>query len=60
MLPHYFPPFSGHEKGAQLFCRALWTIKINFPLKKFGATELNYIYMFQEINPSGWQTALAP
>jgi hypothetical protein len=43
MLPNYFPPFSGHEKGAQLFCRALWTVKVNFLVKKFGAMELNYI-----------------
>jgi hypothetical protein len=49
MSPSYFPPFSGHEKGAQLFCIAQWTVEVNFPVAKFGAIELVYIYV-QEIN----------
>jgi hypothetical protein len=50
MLPNYFPPFLGHKKGAQIFCRALWIAKVNFPVKKFGAMELNYIYV-QDVDP---------
>jgi hypothetical protein len=50
MSPNYLPPFSGHEKGGQLFCRALWTVKVNFLVKTFGAMELSYIYA-QEIDP---------
>jgi hypothetical protein len=45
MLPNYFPPFSGLEKEAQLFCRALLTVKVNFLVKNFGPMELNYIYV---------------
>jgi hypothetical protein len=44
-VANYFPPFSGHEKGAQLFCRALCTVKVNFLVKQFGAMELNYIHV---------------
>jgi hypothetical protein len=52
MWPNYFPPFSGHEKGAQLFGRGLWTVKVNFLVRKFGAMELNYIYVSRKSTPS--------
>jgi hypothetical protein len=56
MLPNYIPPVSNHEKGAQLFCRALWNVKVNFVVKTFGAMKLNNIYV-QEIDPSSlWFT----
>jgi hypothetical protein len=32
-IAQLFPAVSGHEKGAQLFCGALWTIKIDFIAK---------------------------
>jgi hypothetical protein len=38
------------KKELKFFCRALWTVKVNFIIKKFGATELNYIDV-QEIDP---------
>jgi hypothetical protein len=52
MTPNYFPHISGHENGPEFFCRALWTLKVNLPVKKFGTMEFNYIYV-QEIEPSG-------
>jgi hypothetical protein len=45
MEPNYILPFSGLEKGAQLFCRALWTVKVNFLVKTLGAMELIYIHV---------------
>ena len=30
-----------HEKGAQLFLRHLWTVKVTFLVKKLGAMALN-------------------
>jgi hypothetical protein len=60
MLSTYFPPFSGHEKRAQLFCKALWIAKVNFLVKKLDAMELNNIYV-QEIDPRllDWLSSLA-
>jgi hypothetical protein len=35
-----------------IFCRALWTLKVNYLVKKLGAGVLNY-HLIQEINPWG-------
>jgi hypothetical protein len=43
LMPNIFSPFWGktagrksHQKGAKLFSRALWIVKVNFLVKNLG------------------------
>jgi hypothetical protein len=53
LFPTFLRPNDWSQKSwkrSSTFCRALWAVKVNLLVKKFGAMELNYIYV-QEIDP---------